>query len=203
MKHVLTEIEKLPPLAEFRNRLKALAALDAILMEDWEYRFFSFNSQWDIGEEMASARDGEGNEYYFLLSAAGVAGKVFNNEYGNSTYNELRLMPDQFLSFKNEPAFKLDSFSFLIWCSSEDSIWNVVPERDKGIPFLRFLGDSGNYYYEWAQNYYEIDINFDLVKKVFTSSPMDESLARLINPTINYGNLVKDLSEIGYPVSGS
>lgn len=41
---------------------RALAMLEAILSPDWEGRYYSFNSRWAPKQEMASMRNGEGDE---------------------------------------------------------------------------------------------------------------------------------------------
>ena len=53
----------LPDIPTVRRRSQALAILDAILCPEWAYRYFSFDSRWGPGEEMASMRNGSGDEY--------------------------------------------------------------------------------------------------------------------------------------------
>ena len=54
-------IKQMPDISECQRIFKAAAMLDAILMPEWEYRYYSYNSQWDANEQMASMRDGEGS----------------------------------------------------------------------------------------------------------------------------------------------
>src|SRR5438874_6827502 len=110
MKHALSDTD-LPAVGVLRRRLQSLAMLDAILMADWELRFFSFDSTWDMEEMMGSMRDGEGNEFYFLFSAARVIGKVYcktERAIEDSKRTLLARVPAEFSRFLKEPAFDLE-----------------------------------------------------------------------------------------------
>src|SRR6202035_3695076 len=64
-----------PDLPDVQNLLrisKAIAVLDAILSPDWQYRYYSFNSRWAAGKQMASMRNGEGDHYFILFSQHGA-----------------------------------------------------------------------------------------------------------------------------------
>lgn len=54
--------DDLPDIANLKRRTKALAMLEAIVCPEWEYRYYSYNSRWSSGEEMASMRNGQGDE---------------------------------------------------------------------------------------------------------------------------------------------
>ena len=43
---------------ELRNKLKQLALLDAIIEPEWEYRYYSYNSNWSDTEEIAAVANG-------------------------------------------------------------------------------------------------------------------------------------------------
>ncbi len=62
-----------PSIAVLKSRMKALAILDAVVCQEWEFRYFSFNAQWAEGEQMASMRDGSGSHYFAVFSDAGTA----------------------------------------------------------------------------------------------------------------------------------
>jgi hypothetical protein len=65
-------VKQLPGIATVRDRSRSLAMLDAILSPEWDSRYFSFDSAWSPTEEMASMRDGSGNDYFVVFSAAGA-----------------------------------------------------------------------------------------------------------------------------------
>ena len=49
----LASLDKLPAPVRLRELCMANAALDAIIMREWEYRYFSFNAHWHAQEQMA------------------------------------------------------------------------------------------------------------------------------------------------------
>jgi hypothetical protein len=46
MSHDIKKIEALPTIDEVVKRSQALALLDAIIMPEWDCRYFSFNRHW-------------------------------------------------------------------------------------------------------------------------------------------------------------
>jgi hypothetical protein len=64
----------LPPIEQLIRRCRALAVLDLILSPEWQYRYYSFNSKWSDAEQMASMRDGCGNEWWIVF--IGMAGQL-------------------------------------------------------------------------------------------------------------------------------
>lgn len=62
----------LPDVEGLRKLTQSLAMLDAIMSPEWEDRYYSFNSQWDAGEMMASMRNGSGDEYFILFGPHGA-----------------------------------------------------------------------------------------------------------------------------------
>jgi hypothetical protein len=67
------DLSRLPDIPLLRRLTRALSMLDAILSPEWEYRYHSFDSHWAEGETMASMRNGSGDHWFALYSAAGVA----------------------------------------------------------------------------------------------------------------------------------
>src|SRR5262245_55034858 len=106
VKHVLSEKSAIPNAEKLRARLQSLAMMDALLMPEWELRYFSFNSSWTLGKMMASMRDGEGSEFFFLFDESGTVGKIYCRE--NRVPNTaLTRIPTEFSSFLSEPAFNM------------------------------------------------------------------------------------------------
>ncbi|WHI49539.1 hypothetical protein P3339_13780 [Microbulbifer sp. MLAF003] len=90
--------------------------MDAIIMPEWEYRYFSFNSNWDgkQGEMIVSMRNGSDGEYFINFNDAGVTGKVLFEESVSDVSVSLSLVPNSFSSFKNEAAFSIANASFFL-----------------------------------------------------------------------------------------
>jgi hypothetical protein len=53
---------------------------------DWEYRYFSFDSKWDLNEMMASMRNGQGDDFFILFNNNGAIIKGFDHEAPMSPY---------------------------------------------------------------------------------------------------------------------
>lgn len=55
------DFKLLPNKNSLQNICKAISVLDAIICQEWEYRYYSYNSQWGEGEEYCEMRDGSGD----------------------------------------------------------------------------------------------------------------------------------------------
>ncbi len=198
MNHSISDIKQLPSIKKLIHICRSLALLDAILMVDWEYRYFSFDSFWneDEGEMMASLRDGSGSEYFILFSPQGIAGKVFEQSVTSDSNRVMANLPDRFRSFAGEPAFNLERVSFCFWRESEGDSWRSAPNDVKVFPLLEFLTADAAYYHEWAKEYYEQDIDLEALKSVFCSLELNTDLLQKLNPEIDLDDLSEDLVEI-------
>lgn len=126
---------RLPSIGDLRNLCRSLAVLDTILSRDWEYRYYSFDSAWADGEEMASMRDGSGDEYSVLFSAAGSYVRGFGHESPMSPYAQdgepwpgvLDGVPLVFRPWVEEPAFtdedRVPLVTACIWREASDTRW--------------------------------------------------------------------------------
>src|SRR5689334_10660936 len=73
--------EQLPGIENLRRLTQSIAMLDAIICPEWEYRFYSYNSKWGVGEQMASMRNGCGDHWFLLFDLNGAALVGFAHEY--------------------------------------------------------------------------------------------------------------------------
>lgn len=198
MNNSIKSIDELPSIECVKHAAQGLALLDAIIMPEWEYRYFSFNCNWDgLGREMmASMRDGSGAEYFMHFTDAGVAGKVI---YGPSLSNVsecLDAMPEVFQRFKIEPAFSTDNASLFFWCGVKQSSWCASPGGLEEYPLLGFLVGGIAAYKKLAEEYYEKNIDEVVLEEVFTSLTATADQLLTLNPNIELGDLVDDFQEI-------
>lgn len=202
-------ISRLPPPARLREVMQALAALDAILCPEWEYRYFSFDSRWGAGETMGSIRNGQGDNLFVLFNAAGAFINGLDHELWEAQDDPLALyrrVPPAFASGVAEPAFSPDHATFCCWRAFDDEAWGYA-----SLPSLG--GDDGSYwllgmlngdpatYLDFARSYYEVEVDADLVAQVHQRTPITPGLATALNPEIDFEALRADLEEIGYPVA--
>ncbi len=212
-------LELMPEINKLKLLLKSLAVLDAIMSPEWEYRFYSYNSKWDSGEEMASMRNGCGDDFYVLFNTSGCFVKGFAHESSMSSWSTtnqevwprlLDSVPSEFSKAVKEPAFSMENISFCIWCKYNDKLWShgvidfVKDEDPDGSVYLLEIFDGNcETYSQFAEEYYEVEIPISAINHIYTHQPLTESVVHSLNPDISLSNLENDLIEIGYPVSNA
>lgn len=204
---------RLSDIEDIRRRAKAIAMLDAIISPEWDYRYYSFNKNWGEGEEMASMRNGSGDEWFILFGEFGAAIKGLDHE---SEIAKDRLFPKEvqqqvprtFSSFLEEPAFSMSHASFCYWRSPEDAAWHKVLHTDIALSefsdgsseFLELLVKDASSYHEYACAYFEVTVPLEAVEKIYSLAPLTPELVQSINPEVSMAVAVEFALEIGYPV---
>ncbi|RKE22064.1 hypothetical protein BX266_5476 [Streptomyces sp. TLI_171] len=134
-------IKQLPEPETVRARSKAMAMLDAVLSPEWQ----SYETRWAPGEEIASMRDGSGNDYVIVFSATGVYAQACNHESPISAYRVSPPTPwpglfdslaEVFRSLAQEPVFEDSSgvprATVCLWRERTDCAWRcgdvLVPD---------------------------------------------------------------------------
>ena len=179
---------------KFKKVLKSLAMLDAIIMPEWEYRYFSFDSQWGEYEEMASMKTGHGEEYYILFKGDSVIGKYYYPSYNHQI--DLKDIPPCFNEFMNEVAFKMDDISNIFYRVSNNEEWVYLPNEFK----CKYLFFDANEYKNWAEEYYETNLDIRSIEHIFSSQSINDEIVMNLNPDIVINDIVDDIIEINYPV---
>ncbi|MES9511354.1 hypothetical protein ABWJ92_33980 [Streptomyces sp. NPDC000609] len=211
---------RLPAIADLRALCRSLAMLDAILSPDWESRYYSFSAGWADGEEMASMRNGSGDEYSTVFSAAGAYVRGFDHESPMSPFENdgepwpgvIDEVPKLFRAFVEEPTFTDEEgvpvVTACMWRGPTDERWCHgtidFPERavdpDGAANLFGLLIDrSPEAFQRFAEDYYEVSIDLGAVCHVHALRPLNQELVSLLNPEISLTDLARDISEIGYP----
>ncbi|MFB7125564.1 MULTISPECIES: hypothetical protein [unclassified Kitasatospora] len=200
-------LNRLPAIPDLRDRCRALATLDAILSpDDWEARYHSFDASWDEGEELASMRDGEGDDWCLVFSPVGAYGRGFDHEAPNAP-ELLAAVPEEFRRFAEEPAFGDEdgpTVTRCFWRAHEDGAWRgAAAERGAEGLFDLLLDGSAAGYRAWATEYFEPEHELDLaaIEHVLALRPLTPAVLAALNPDIDEEELAVDLAEIGYPTS--
>jgi hypothetical protein len=194
--------------------MQSLAMLDAILSPDWQYRYYSFNDYWSADEAMASMRNGSGDDYFALFSAAGGILKGFAHEALMSPYGfvppkvwpgVLDTVPSAFAAFLTELAFSRQDTTFCIWRTYQDASWQRGDIRfgegadpDGSAKLLSLLDGNPQTYQEWAEDYYEQTINLDAVTHIYKHHALTPEVVATLNPDCDFQVLAADIKEIGY-----
>ncbi|MFD8075972.1 hypothetical protein ACFV3E_25355 [Streptomyces sp. NPDC059718] len=212
---------RLPSIAELRDHCRALAMLDAILSPEWEMRYHSFDAVWDTGEEMASLRNGSGDEYAIVFCAAGAFIRGFDHEspvspYGSEDHEPwpgvVDEVPEAFRPYVEEPAFcdedGVPVATVCLWRGAGDDAWrhgsvNLPEGRDDadGASYLfDLLTDrSPEAFRAFAEDYYEVPVDLDAVRHVHALRPLTPEVVAKLNAEVTLDGLAEDIAGIGYP----
>lgn len=211
---------QLPAIADLRDLCRSLAMLDAILSPDWEDRYYSMNADWADGEEMASMRNGSGNEYSIVFSTAGTYIRGFDHESPMSPYGNdgepwpgvIDEVPELFKPFVEEAAFTDEDdvpvVTACMWRGATDDRWHHgtidFPDRavdpDGAMRLFALLVDrSPEAFQRFAEDYYDVPVDLEAVSQVYALRPLSQELVSLLNPEIGLTDLAQDISQVGYP----
>lgn len=195
---------ELPTIPALRAITQSLAMLDAILCPEWQYRYFSFNTNWAPGMEMASMRDGCGDDWFLLFDSVGAALKGFAHELANdrSLGATIRAqVPGEFSAFLDEPAFSMQNATFCFWRKADGPSWSKVqgPLIDDGSDdMLSLLVTGPSAYAAWAEGYFETAVNLQAVSAVFEHEPLTDEIILMLNPDAELDFTYAEAAEIGY-----
>jgi hypothetical protein len=198
----------LPDRKTLETVCKAISALDAILCQDWQYRYYSFNSKWDLNERCLQMRNGSGDEMHVLFREDGSAINGFAHEYDQQDKSKLtRGLPAIFHEFiYGEPINSIGT-TFCLW-TTELKNWQVgqlESFEDNSEEMLNIFDGLPLTYIDWATEYYEVDdIPSDTVSKIYTGQPLTKQLVlSIVNQLEDWEQLERDLIEINYPYNFS
>ena len=180
-----------------RRKFQKLACLDSILSPEWENRYYSYNSHWSESDEMASMRNGFGDELFLWISDLMAAYKIYSKEDGAiiEIDSAMGLIPKIYDRFVNEPAFTFASTSQLGYIDKGD--WVII-----GLPIRHILSAKQIYtmpmneYFNWAKEHYEISVDPDIADKIW-DDPSNYDIAKAINADLDADQFQEDVSQIG------
>ncbi len=202
-----TVLSQLPSIEQCQHYFRAAAMLDAIIMPEWEYRYYSYNAHWDSGEEMASMRDGEGDHYFALFTGSGLMIKAFEGGITHPTMQQgmqsvSEQVPETMQAFLSEPAFIGEQVTCLLWHEHQETGWRAIgAEVEAGSEWFRLLLEGAAYYHAWAEEYYEIELDRTVIEQIFQQEPLTRELVEQLNDELEWDDLQEDIAEIAYPIA--
>lgn len=207
----------MPGIGRLRQLSQALALLDAILCPSWEYRFYSFQASWSPDAALASMRDGSGDEYFLLFTAAGALLKGFAHTAPMSSYAQrpprawpgvLDALPAPFAALLDDPALCAADTTFCIWRGASDAAWRrgpvsypAGPDPDGSARLLAILDGNPQTYHAYAEAYYERPVSLAAVAHLYDYRPLTPEIVDMLAPG-RAAELQADLDEIQYPSAG-
>lgn len=209
----------LPDIGTLQQRSRALAVLEAIVSPDWESRYYSYDAAWNVGEQMASMRNGSGDEYSIVFTPAGVFIRGFDHESKMSPFaNDRELwpglldgLPQVFMPQATEPAFSYDGglcATCCLWRQTNDTTWQtgdvaVAGITSDGSGLLRILCDStGEDYRGFAVDYYEINVDPAAVAHVYAGLPLNDFIVGQLNPDLVLADVIEEITAISESPNG-
>jgi hypothetical protein len=210
------DLSEMPEPRSLMRLTKAIAMLDAIIQPEWEYRYYSYDSRWSPTENVASMRNGQGDQWFCVFGPPGVFIKGFDHESPMSSWSRnaesvwpgvLDQVPSAFASCVKEPAFSMDDTTFCVWRRVDDVKWrkgNIDypngEDPDGSAWMLALLDGNPETYQAYAKGYFEREISLAPIRKIYDATPITSELVREINPDIEFADLLKDASVIAYPI---
>ncbi len=192
---------------------RAIATLDLILSPDWEYRYYSYDSRWSEDEEMASMRNGSGDEWFVLFlknnwcGLKGLGHESTAAQVENLADDVRKILPGELSEFNNEPAFRWDGTSFCYWYDPASGKWTdaVVkagysPELTTGArELLQVLGGDPAAYHSFAEEYFEVSVPRNIIDDVYALKPLTSEMVHALSGDVDIHEMAAELAQIGYP----
>jgi hypothetical protein len=210
------DLTRLPNPDKLLRVMQSMALLDAILATEWDYRYYSFNSKWSATEQMASMRNGSGDDLFAVFDGSGCFLRGFDHESEMSPWlrkpskvwpGVLEAVPQEFAGSLKEPAFHMDDTTFCIWHLSGGAGWVHGPiefpridDPDGSKWLLSPLDGDPTTYQTFAKEYFEMDISREAIARVFAHEPLSSDLLLAFPSMHDLQTVIADANEIGYPI---
>lgn len=202
------ELQLLPDSNKLRELCKALSVLDAILCQDWVYRYYSYNSEWSADEEFFEMRNGEGDQLLVLFNNAGTVINGYSTESAQEEKDQLTHgLPEVFHEFIFGEPVNSAGTTFCLW-KTHGQEWKTGTnsgEDNHSEEMLSPLDGNPATYVKWAADYfkgsYHTDgISLDTVTKIYNQEPLTrDMILSLVEDLEDWEQLIDDLLEISYP----
>ncbi|MFI5680052.1 hypothetical protein [Streptomyces cellulosae] len=207
----------LPDIPVLRDLCRSLAMAEMLLNPDGE-RYYSFSATWSQTEEIASMRNGSGDEFDVVFSRAGAYGRGFDHESPMSPYANdgpwpgvVDSVPRVFRKYVVEPAFTdegIPSVTACLWREAGSDRWQAgeidfpdgYADPDGADWLFQLLTTpTPEAFKEFAEDYYETTVDLDAVRRVYSLRPLDRQTVRALNGTVSLKAVVDAAAAIGYP----
>lgn len=197
----------LPDVKTLQNICKSISVLDAILSQEWEYRYYSYNNKWSDGEEFFEMRDGSGDQMLILFTQNGCVINGFAHEYSQQDKQKLTAnLPSVFHEFIfGEPVNSIGT-TFCLWTTDNNwQVGKIENYEDNSEELLNIFDGNPQTYIDWATEYFEESykesgIPLETVTKIYNGETLTkEMVLSIVDDLEDWKQLETDLNEIGYP----
>ncbi len=198
----------LPDRKTLQTICKAISVLDAIISQEWEYRYYSYNNKWADKEEFCEMRDGSGDQMLILFRQDGCVINGFAHEYDQQDKEKLTQdLPAIFDEFIFGEPVKTIGTTFCLW-TTEQKNWQagqIKSYKDNSKEMLNIFDGDPQTYIDWATEYFEesyieTGIPLDIVTKIYGGQTLTKAMVlSIVEELEDWEQLETDLKEIGYP----
>ena len=185
-------LSSLPDIQKLKQICKSISALEIIMEQEWEMRYYSYNPSWDVDEEVFEMRSGCEEEMLILFNKHGSVISGINIETFDWEANIPKIenlakgLPKQFDDFIYNEPIKTRKSTFCIWRTIADSEWQtgetVDPDGSEDILYL--LDGDPKKYVKFCEDYYEKEIPLDIVEKIYQGEPISLEMIYKLNDKI-------------------
>ncbi|MER7201955.1 hypothetical protein CG723_30010 [Streptomyces sp. CB01635] len=208
----------LPDIPTLRDLCRSMAMLEAVLNPDGE-RYYSYSRTWSDTDQIASMRNGSGDELDIVFAPAGAYILAFDHESPMSPYADdlpwpgvVDPVPAPFRAYVDEPAFTdedMPRVTACLWRETDDEQWRTGdieypdnhPDPDGSGWMFRLLTDATPAAFQaFAEDYYETAVDIDVVRHVYAHRPLNRALTLRLNPEASMTTVAKEATKIGYPL---
>lgn len=209
MKNIYQHINPVyyPP-QELETFLKAQVILD-IIMNSEEDSWLRLVQRYTSDTPAYCVSDGSGNEMDIFFEENGVFIKGFDHENELNQYAKEE-WDDQFFkeTYEGIPSNFLDIYededslmemTFCMWYDNQTGKWNqtIVEGDDGGKDFiLSYICSNADQWIEWAEDYYEMDIDKSIVEKAYQKKPLTAEDIHKLNPERNAQEALDEIAKL-------
>ncbi|MCR9211412.1 MAG: hypothetical protein NXI28_24575 [bacterium] len=210
------DLSTLPAIESLRQRMQQMAALESVFAIEYGQSDYTFHPKWGRSEQMGAVKNGSGDELFAHFTPAGCCIIGFAHESAMSPYRTnppglwpgmLLSVPADFKSSLDEPAFDIQSTTFVVWRLASDDAWHTDDLEysadsygDGSNDLLSRLLMSPIKFAEWLEENYEVDVVADIVTHVFENRPLSSAQLCDLNSNASPATLKAAVTETGYPL---
>ena len=202
------DLSQMLNIGDLRRVCKGISALEVIMSEEWDMRYYSFNSEWGENEEAFEMRNGSGQHMLILFNSygcaiSGVDEERYDWENNIPKVEDIALgLPDAFYEFMYDEPVKSLKSTFCIWAGNNGK-WitgNTDSSDDGSKDMLELLDGDPEKYVNFCKWYYETDIPVQIVEKAYRGEAITMEMVKCLNSERDDLDTIKsELKEIDYP----
>ncbi len=219
--NIIKNLHKISSPESLQKHLLAYAKIDYIMCPDddnydWT-KVYHYDKNWVLNGHYFKIDDSCGDHYHILFSPDGCIIKGFDHECELSPYNfdeddDGESIPEIIAKHNfydntpvalqellNDLALEKEIVTFCTWQSIGETEWHFAPFKipenwSDGIN--TFLGYTPNLqgYQKWFEDYYETNLDFDVLEQIYNGETITEDMVRKLNPEGDTKEILGSLS---------